>query len=354
MRKNGIGWNDKVKMALRELESRAQRNRRETGGDEIWPRPEQVEEWTAQRSGQRTGGQYCGGGQRTDRRFCDNGQRNGGLYCGGAQEKAAPANERRRRNFAGAVFSQTVKAAAFALATVALLQGIAKALPDSVMVSNTVNGRELPIYCAQTDEKKVALSFDAAWGNEDTGKILDILKKHHVKVTFFMTGGWVESYPEDVKRILADGHDLGNHSENHKNMSQLSDDEKKQELMDVHTKVQELTGYEMFLFRPPYGDYDNNVIKVARDCGYYPIQWDVDSLDWKDYGVDSIIKTVTEHEHLGNGSIILCHNGAKYTAEALDELITALQEKGYQIVPISELIYRDNYHLDHEGRQIRN
>ena len=177
MRKNGIGWNDKVKMALRELESRAQRNRRETGGDEIWPRPEQVEEWTAQRSG----------------------QRNGGQYCGGAQEKAAPANGRRRRNFAGAVFSQTVKAAVFALATVALLQGIAKALPDSVMVSNTVNGRELPIYCVQTDEKKVALSFDAAWGNEDTGKILDILKKHHVKVTFFMTGGWVESYPEDEK-----------------------------------------------------------------------------------------------------------------------------------------------------------
>ena len=79
-----------------------------------------------------------------------------------------------------------------------------------------------------------------------------------------------------------------------------------------------------------------------------------DSLDWKDYGVDSIIKTVTEHKHLGSGSIILCHNGAKYTADALDTLITTLEEKGYQIVPISELIYRDNYHLDHEGRQIGN
>ena len=116
------------------------------------------------------------------------------------------------------------------------------------------------------------------WGNEDTQTILDILKAHNVKVTFFMTGGWVESYPEDVKRILADGHDLGNHSENHKNMSQLSDEEKRTELMDVHTKVQELTGYEMFLFRPPYGDYDNSVIKVAKDCGYYSIQWDVEIL----------------------------------------------------------------------------
>lgn len=153
---------------------------------------------------------------------------------------------------------------------------------------------------------------------------------------------------------MAAGHDLGNHSENHKNMSQISDEEKKQELMTVHTKVQELTGYEMSLFRPPYGDYDNAVVEVAKDCGYFTIQWDVDSLDWKDYGVDSIIKTVTEHKHLGNGSIILCHNGAKYTAQALDVLITQLKQQGYTLVPVSELIYTENYHLNHEGRQIAN
>ncbi len=137
-------------------------------------------------------------------------------------------------------------------------------------------------------------------------------------------------------------------------MSQLSDQEKKDELMKVHAKVQELTGYEMFLFRPPYGDYDNAVVNVAKDCGYYTIQWDVDSLDWKDYGVDSIIKTVTQHKHLGNGSIVLCHNGAKYTAEALDTLIATLKNEGYTFVPISELIYKDNYHMNHEGRQIKN
>ena len=128
--------------------------------------------------------------------------------------------------------------------------------------------------------------------------------------------------------------------------------EKEKELMTVHDKVKELTGYDMFLFRPPYGDYDAKLIKVAQKCNYYPIQWDVDSLDWKDYGVDSIVKTVTENEHLGNGSIILCHNGAKYTAEALDTLITTLKAQGYQFVPLSELIYRENYHMDHEGRQI--
>lgn len=223
---------------------------------------------------------------------------------------------------------------------------------DSITVSNTVNGRELPIYCVETQEKKVALSFDAAWGNEDTAKILEILKKHNVHVTFFMTGGWVEAYPDDVKAILAAGHDLGNHSENHKNMSQISNEEKEQELMKVHEKVKTLTGYDMFLFRPPYGDYDNNVVKTAQKCGYYTIQWDVDSLDWKDYGADSILDKVLNHKHLGNGSIILCHNGAKYTAEALDALITGLQEKGYELVPISELIYRDKYHMNTEGRQI--
>ncbi len=225
-------------------------------------------------------------------------------------------------------------------------------LPKLASVTNNVKGRELPIYCVQTTEPKVSLSFDAAWGNEDTGKILEILENHDIKVTFFMTGGWVEAYPDDVKAILAAGHDLGNHSENHKNMSKISDSDKKEEIMKVHNKVKELTGYEMFLFRPPYGDYDNAVVKTTKNCGYYPIQWDVDSLDWKDYGVDSIIKTVCEHKHLGNGSIVLCHNGAKFTADALDTLITGLKEKGYELVPISELIYKEDYYLDHEGRQI--
>lgn len=247
-----------------------------------------------------------------------------------------------------------LKCGVYALAMLAVVRGVLVTAKANISVSNSVNGKELPIYCVETAQPKVALTFDAAWGNEDTAKILEILKKHDVHVTFFMTGGWVESYPDDVRAILAAGHDLGNHSENHKNMSQLSDDVKKDELMKVHEKVRDLTGYEMFLFRPPYGDYDNAVVNVAKDCGYFAIQWDVDSLDWKDYGVDSIIKTVTEHKHLGNGSIILCHNGAKFTAQALDTLITKLKDKGYTIVPVSELIYRDKYHLNHEGRQIKN
>ena len=171
-----------------------------------------------------------------------------------------------------------LKYGVYLLAAFAVLRGVLVTVSTTVTVSNSVNGKELPIYCVETKEPKIALTFDAAWGNEDTKEILDVLKKHDVKVTFFMTGGWVENYPDDVKAILAAGHDLGNHSENHKNMSQLSDEQKKEELMKVHEKVQTLTGYEMFLFRPPYGDYDNAVVNVAKDCGYYTIQWDVETL----------------------------------------------------------------------------
>ena len=200
---------------------------------------------------------------------------------------------------------------------------------------NCVAGKKaLPIYCIQTDEKKISISFDAAWGADDTIKLLDILDKHNVKTTFFMTGGWVSTYPDMVKEIYKRGHDLGNHSENHKEMSKLNASEQKEEITAVDNKIKELTGYDCFLFRPPY------------------VQWDVDSLDWKDYGVDSIIKTVTRHKALGNGSIILMHNGAKFTAEALDTVLTSLEEQGYEIVPVSQLIIRENFHMDGTGRQI--
>lgn len=144
--------------------------------------------------------------------------------------------------------------------------------------SYKVKERNLPIYCVETDKPQVALSFDAAWGNQDTMQIMEILDKYNVKVTFFMTGGWVEKHPEDVKYIVSQGHDLGNHSENHKNMSQLGENEIQMEIQTVHEKVKNLTGFNMTLFRPPYGDYDNKVIETSDSMGYYPVQWDVDTL----------------------------------------------------------------------------
>ena len=167
-----------------------------------------------------------------------------------------------------------------------------------------------------------------------------------------MVGEWVDKYPESVKALSDAGHEVMNHSSTHPHMTELSANQMIAEVQECNQKIEAITGVCPTLFRPPYGDYNDTVVSTMRSIDMYTIQWDVDSLDWKDYGVDSIIQTVTQHKHLGNGSIILCHNGAKYTADALETLITTLQEQGYELVPISQLIYRDNYHLDHEGRQI--
>ena len=210
--------------------------------------------------------------------------------------------------------------------------------------------RRLPIYCVQ--KPQVSVSFDAAWGADDTDELLRILKENDVKATFFLCGYWVEKYPEEVKKIAAEGHDLGNHSATHPHMSRISSEEIAQELQKCHENVKKLTGVEMELFRPPFGEYDNHVIETAEQNGYYTIQWDVDSLDWKEQGAEVEIRQVLEHKHLGNGSIILFHNDAKYTPKVLDTILKGIKEKGFEIVPISQLIHRENFEMDHEGRQI--
>ena len=227
-------------------------------------------------------------------------------------------------------------------------------ISNSISVFTYSTERKLPIYCVQQDKPKISLSFDAAWGNEDTPQILKILKKYNVKATFFMTGEWIDKYPKNVKAIAKAGHDLGNHSQSHKQMSQLTATQCEEEIMTVKTKLKKLTKKESFLFRPPYGDYNNTLVETVEACNCYCIQWDVDSLDWKNYGVDSLISTVLDHKALGNGSIILMHNGAKYTKDALPAIIEGLQKKGYEIVPISQLIYKKDYNIDHTGRQIPN
>ena len=122
--------------------------------------------------------------------------------------------------------------------------------------------------------------------------------------------------------------------------------------MDTHEEIKKLLGIEMTLFRPPYGSYNDQVIQTTRRLGYEAVQWDVDSLDWKEYGAQEEISKVLNHKKLGNGSIILFHNDAKYTPQALDSIIKGLKEKGYEIVPISELIMRENYTINAEGRQV--
>lgn len=212
--------------------------------------------------------------------------------------------------------------------------------------------KNLPIYCVNTDEKKVAISFDAAWGADDTEDLLRILRENDVKATFFLCGYWVDDYPEEVKRIYEEGHEIGNHSDTHPHGSQISLEQNKKEIMEVHEKVKNLLGgYEMDLYRPPFGEYNDTVLQAAKEVGYHTIQWDIDSLDWKEYGVQHEINQVLNHKHLGNGSIMLFHNDAKYTPDSLDSILKGLKEKGYEVVPVGELIHKENYYMDHEGRQ---
>lgn len=220
------------------------------------------------------------------------------------------------------------------------------------VVSSISENKKLPIYCVQTEKPQIAISFDAAWGADDTDDLLAILKKHNIKTTFFLVGDWVRKYPEEVKRIAAAGHDIGNHSNKHPYMTKLSEEKMREEIMAAHEEMKNLTGIEMDLFRPPYGDYNSKVIEVGEQCGYYSIQWDVDSLDWKEYGREALVDKVLHHKNLGNGSIVLFHNNAKYTKDALDEILTGLEGQGYEIIPISQLIYRDSFRMDHTGRQI--
>ncbi|NMB26439.1 MAG: polysaccharide deacetylase family protein [Tissierellia bacterium] len=209
--------------------------------------------------------------------------------------------------------------------------------------------KELPIYSVETGEKKLAISFDAAWGDEFTLEILNILDKYDVKSTFFLVGFWIDKYPEHVKEIYNRGHDVGNHSTNHPYMTKLTEEQILKELNDTGNKIKKITGEKPNLFRPPFGDYNDRLINICKGNDYYVIQWDVDSLDWKELGVQPVVDRVTRN--VKDGSIVLFHNNAKYILEYLPMVIERLQNEGYEIVPISQLIYKEKFHMDNTGRQ---
>lgn len=212
--------------------------------------------------------------------------------------------------------------------------------------------RQTPIYYVDTDEKVCAVSFDAAWGNEQTDTLLNILDKYEVKSTFFLVKQWVDKYPDDVRTIAEHGHDVGNHSSTHPHMAQLSSDEQQTEISNCNDAIESLTGTAPTLFRAPYGEYDDNLVTNLKDRDMYCVQWNIDSLDWKDPAPDEMVSRVKSK--LCPGSIILMHNGAKNTPEALPKIIEMIQDEGYIIVPISQLIPEGDYYTDHEGKMILN
>lgn len=212
--------------------------------------------------------------------------------------------------------------------------------------------RVLPIYAVETNEKKVALTFDAAWGADKTSKIVNILKENNVGGTFFLVGFWSEKYPDKIREIDNAGLTIGTHSNTHPQMSTLSAHQMNIELATSMNLITNVTGKKVEYFRPPYGDYNDTLINTASGLGLKTIQWDTDTLDWKGLSASEILSRVKAS--VKNGSIILMHNNSDHILEALPMIIDYLKSQGYKMVNIDELVYKENYTINNNGIQIKN
>lgn len=233
--------------------------------------------------------------------------------------------------------------------TVGVLIAIANMSTAQILPTSS-GERALPIYNVKTEENKVALTMNCAWSADDIDRILETLEKNEVKITFFIVGEWAEKYPEAVKKIYEAGHEIGTHSNTHPHVEQLSAEKNLEEIKLGVEKLQKITGEQTRLYRTPYGEYNDTVINTARENGYYTIQWNIDTLDYKGLTGDEMWGRIKEK--LQKGSIILTHNGTEHTADSLDMLLKNIKTNGYQVTTVSDLIYKDNYIIDNNGTQI--
>ncbi len=216
------------------------------------------------------------------------------------------------------------------------------------------NIRLVPIYNVDTEEKKVAITFDSAWGADKTKNIVDMIKKYNVNATFFLVGFWVEDYPDMVQYIHDNGIEIGTHSNTHPDLTTLDDATIKSELSTSINLIEDIIGKDSVnLFRAPYGAYNNRLLNIAeQDFGLKTIQWDVDTLDWKGLSGIEICERVMSK--VKNGSIILCHNNSDHILDALPLMLERLTKAGYEITSVGELIYQQDYYIDNLGIQRKN
>ena len=170
-----------------------------------------------------------------------------------------------------------------------------------------------------------------------------------MKIVFMGTPDFAES---SLKAIYEAGHEIMNHSDTHPHIDGLSDGKIREEIEKCNQKIENVVGVKPLLFRGPYGEYNNAVLKEATAQGMYTLQWDVDSLDWKNLSPEEICDRVVKR--VKPGSVLLFHNGAKNTPAALPQILEKLQADGYRFVKATELIYKENYVIDHSGKQISN
>lgn len=221
---------------------------------------------------------------------------------------------------------------------------------DSIETSANAQ-KLLPVYNVETQENKVSLTMNCAWNADDISQILEVLKNNNTKITFFIVGDWVDKYPEAVKKINEAGHEIGTHSNTHPHVNNLSYEENIKEIEESCAKIEKITTKKPTLYRAPYGEYNNTVIKSAQDKKLIPIQWNLDTLDYTGLTGEEMWNRL--ESKIKKGDIILTHNGTKHTADSLDMLIKNIKQKGLEIVPISELIYKENYKINSNGTQIK-
>lgn len=211
-----------------------------------------------------------------------------------------------------------------------------------------VTSRLVPVYRVQRADHAIALTIDAAWSADKTAFILDTLDRYGIKATFFLCGVWVQAYPDTVKEIAKRGHEIGNHSWTHPHMNRISADEIRKELQELDDQVYALTGNHCTLFRAPFGEYNDTVVSTVRDMGYEIVQWNLDTIDWKEgRSADTILNAVIPK--LSDGSIILSHNNGYEIETYLPKLIEQAQAKGFQFVTISELLPEGSRTVDNNG-----
>ena len=194
--------------------------------------------------------------------------------------------------------------------------------------------------------------MNCAWNADDIDQILKVLKQNNVKITFFLVGEWIDKFPEAVKKIYEDGHEIASHSNTHPHVNNLTYEENIEEIEKSNEKIEKITGQRTQIYRAPYGEYNNTVIQAAQDKGYYTIQWSLDTLDYTGLTGDEMWNRI--QDKVKSGDIILTHNGTKHTADSLDMLIKNIKQKGFEIVTVSNLIYTENYTINNNGTQIKN
>ncbi|MBE5816594.1 MAG: deacetylase [Clostridiales bacterium] len=210
--------------------------------------------------------------------------------------------------------------------------------------------RLVPIYRVERDDKCISLTVDAAWDNEYTSEIIRILDEYNVKITFFTAKLWADTYPDDIKALALAGHEIANHSATHPDMADLSTSAIQKELKDTWNIQKELAGaMAVRLFRAPFGSYSNTLIRECEKLGFYTVQWDIDSLDWKLKDPQTVIDRVLSN--VSSGSIILMHNDSDVITTVLPTVLEALIKDGYRFVPVSQLIYTENFYIDQQGTQ---